>query len=53
MWPSDGRLLGENPRDRRSDAPVHSVTLRRADLVKTLRDKAIAVGARPATTTAL
>jgi 2-polyprenyl-6-methoxyphenol hydroxylase-like FAD-dependent oxidoreductase len=46
IWSGEGRLLGENPRGRRADDPVHSVTLRRADLVKTLRDTASAAGAR-------
>jgi 2-polyprenyl-6-methoxyphenol hydroxylase-like FAD-dependent oxidoreductase len=45
MWAGSGRLLGEVPRGRRSDDPLHSITLRRADLVKTLRDEAAAAGA--------
>jgi salicylate hydroxylase len=45
MWSATGRLLGEVPRGRRSDDPRHSITLRRTDLVRTLRDKASAVGA--------
>src|ERR1044071_2014370 len=49
MWSSSGRLLGEVPRGRRPGDPLHSVTLRRADLVKTLRDQAAAAGARVAT----
>lgn len=46
MWSASGRLLGEVPRGRRSDDPRHSITLRRAGLVATLRDQAAAAGAR-------
>lgn len=49
FWSSSGRLLGETPRGRTSGDPLHSVTLRRADLVKALRDTATAVGAHVVT----
>jgi 2-polyprenyl-6-methoxyphenol hydroxylase-like FAD-dependent oxidoreductase len=46
MWSSGGRLLGENPRGRRSTDREHAVTLRRADLVAVLRTAAADAGAR-------
>ncbi|GIH08261.1 FAD-dependent oxidoreductase [Rhizocola hellebori] len=46
MWSAGGRLLGDVPRGRRSSDTLHSVTLMRGRLVATLRDAAIAAGAR-------
>ncbi|HYQ63634.1 NAD(P)/FAD-dependent oxidoreductase [Actinophytocola sp.] len=46
MWAGGGKLLGENPRGRRSTDPRHSITIRRADLVATLREAAAAAGVR-------
>jgi salicylate hydroxylase len=45
MWSSGGRLLGENPRGRRSDDPMHGITIRRADLMSALRTAAQDAGA--------
>lgn len=45
MWGGSGRLLGENPRGRRSVDTTYSRTLRRADLVGALRDAAHRAGA--------
>jgi salicylate hydroxylase len=45
IWSSGGRLLGENPRGRRSTDPMHSITLQRADLVRVLREAAVQAGA--------
>lgn len=49
IWSSGGRLLGENPRGRRSTDLIHSITLRRADLVRVLREAAVEAGARVVT----
>ncbi|GAB1510253.1 FAD-dependent oxidoreductase [Actinophytocola sp. KF-1] len=49
FWSSNGRLLGETARGRKSGDPLHSVTLRRADLVSALREQATAAGARVVT----
>jgi 2-polyprenyl-6-methoxyphenol hydroxylase-like FAD-dependent oxidoreductase len=49
MWTGGGKLLGENPRGRRSTDLRHSITIRRADLVATLRAAAAAAGVRMAT----
>lgn len=46
MWSSGSRLLGENPRGRRSVDLMHSVTIRRADLLAALRDTAQEAGVR-------
>jgi salicylate hydroxylase len=46
MWGASGRLLGENPRGRRSVDLTYSRTLRRADLVGVLRAAAQRTGAR-------
>ncbi|MGK5557506.1 FAD-dependent oxidoreductase [Actinomadura kijaniata] len=46
MWSGSGRLLGDLPRGRRSDDPLHSVTLMRGRLVETLRAAAERAGAR-------
>ncbi|WP_336206728.1 FAD-dependent oxidoreductase [Nonomuraea sp. LPB2021202275-12-8] len=46
MWSGRGKPLGDVPRGRRSGDPLHSVTLMRADLVRTLRDEAVRSGAR-------
>ncbi|MEV6205833.1 FAD-dependent monooxygenase [Kitasatospora sp. NPDC051914] len=47
MWAGDtGRLLGDVPRGRAADDPLHSVTLMRADLVGVLRTAAGRAGAR-------
>jgi 2-polyprenyl-6-methoxyphenol hydroxylase-like FAD-dependent oxidoreductase len=46
LWASNGRLLGDLPRGRRSGDRLHSVTLLRADLVRTLRELAEGAGAR-------
>lgn len=46
---SDGRLLGETARGRKSADPLYSVTLRRSDLVATLRDEALRAGAHVVT----
>ena len=45
FWSSTGRLLGETPRGRRSGDPMHSITLRRGDLVAALREQARQAGA--------
>lgn len=49
IWSSGGRLLGENPRGRRSTDLISSVTLQRADLVHALRETAVRAGARVVT----
>ena len=49
LWSSNGRLIAESPRGRLTDDPMHSVTLRRADLVSALREKATQAGARVVT----
>jgi salicylate hydroxylase len=49
MWTGGGRLLGETPRGRLSDDPLHSVTLWRGRLVEELREEAIRLGARVVT----
>lgn len=46
MWSGSGRLLGDVARGRRSEDPLHSVTLMRADLVSELRAEALKSGAR-------
>ncbi|KAB2340999.1 FAD-dependent monooxygenase [Actinomadura rudentiformis] len=46
LWADSGRLLGDTPRGRLPDEPLRSITLKRGRLVETLRDKAIASGAR-------
>ena len=46
MWSGSGRLLGDVARYRRSEDPLHSVTLMRADLVSALRAAALESGAR-------
>ena len=46
VWGATGRLLGENPRGRRSVDLTYSRTLRRADLVAVLREAARRAGAR-------
>ncbi|MEJ3746584.1 NAD(P)/FAD-dependent oxidoreductase [Actinomycetes bacterium KLBMP 9797] len=45
MWSASGRLLGDVPRGRRGDDPLHSVTLPRGRLVAALRAAATAAGA--------
>ncbi|MFF4414247.1 FAD-dependent oxidoreductase [Streptosporangium sp. NPDC001559] len=45
MWSASGRLLGDVPRGRRADDPLHSVTLMRGALVETLRAAAAEAGA--------
>ncbi|GAB4055160.1 FAD-dependent monooxygenase [Catellatospora paridis] len=46
MWSAGGHLLGDVPRGRRRADTLHSVTLMRGRLVATLRDAAVAAGAR-------
>ncbi|MEU7002566.1 FAD-dependent monooxygenase [Nonomuraea sp. NPDC046570] len=46
IWSSSGRLLGDVPRGRLSGDDLHSVTLMRGRLVETLRERALAAGAR-------
>ena len=46
LWSSGGRLLGENPRGRKSDDLIHSITIRRADLMTALRTAAQQAGAQ-------
>src|SRR5580693_9046100 len=46
MWSGRGKLLGNVARGRRSEDPLHSVTLMRADLVGALREEARRSGAR-------
>ncbi|MEU1878970.1 FAD-dependent oxidoreductase [Streptosporangium sp. NPDC020072] len=45
MWSASGRLLGDVPRGRRGDDPLHSVTLMRGALVEALRAAAAEAGA--------
>ncbi|MFF0575410.1 FAD-dependent oxidoreductase [Streptosporangium saharense] len=45
MWSASGRLLGDVPRGRLRDDPLHSVTLMRGALVETLRAAALDAGA--------
>ncbi|WP_030160353.1 FAD-dependent oxidoreductase [Glycomyces sp. NRRL B-16210] len=45
MWSAGGHLLGDVARGRRSEDPLHSVTLLRGSLVETLRAAAVAAGA--------
>ena len=49
IWSGGGKLLGENPRGRRSTDPQHSITIRRAHLVSALRDAAADAGAHMVT----
>jgi 2-polyprenyl-6-methoxyphenol hydroxylase-like FAD-dependent oxidoreductase len=46
MWSGRGKLLGDVARGRRPEDPLHSVTLKRADLVTVLRAAALESGAR-------
>ena len=46
LWSGSGKLLGDVARGRRSEDPLHSVTLMRADLVTALRAEALESGAR-------
>src|SRR4051794_23761695 len=45
MWSGRGKVLGEVARARRPEDPLHSTTLRRADLVRILREAADRAGA--------
>jgi 2-polyprenyl-6-methoxyphenol hydroxylase-like FAD-dependent oxidoreductase len=46
LWSGTGKLLGDVPRGRLSGDTLHSVTLRRGDLVDRLRQQAQQAGAR-------
>ncbi|MFI6520660.1 FAD-dependent oxidoreductase [Spirillospora sp. NPDC050679] len=46
MWSGSGRLMGQTPRGRTGDDPLHSVTLARGRLVEELRAEAERAGAR-------
>jgi salicylate hydroxylase len=46
MWSGSGKLLGDVARNRRPADELHSVTLRRADLVSALRAEALRSGAK-------
>lgn len=46
MWSGRGKLLGDVARGRRSEDPLHSVTLMRADLIIVLRTAALDSGAQ-------
>jgi salicylate hydroxylase len=45
MWSGGGKLLGDVARGRRAEDPLHSVTLRRAELIGALRAAADEAGA--------
>ncbi|GAA2444464.1 FAD-dependent monooxygenase [Actinomadura vinacea] len=46
LWAGSGKLLGDLPRGRLSDDPMHSVTLWRGRLVGELREEAVRLGTR-------